>query len=252
MSGTVAFITGCPRSGTSILGQVVGAHPDIEYVFELLRWGTSPFGGHRLDARHATPLVAERLRHEVEKLRQGKPVVLEKNPRHSIQIPFLRAVWPDCKIIHIVRDGRDVTCSLMPGIGGNAWNHTKPSGWRMLQAAYQGLERCAHYWQRIMDCLLAELEEGSFIQIRYEMLLGCPQATIGHILDYLSLPWTDEMTLACEQITDRIDPNVSGLTPWCRNDHTKRIGRWRENMTEADIEQVMPILAPMLERLGYA
>ncbi len=252
MTGTVAFITGCPRSGTSILGQVVGAHPDIEYLFELLRWGTSPFGGHRLDARHATPLIAARLQHEVEKLRQGKRVVLEKNPCHSVQIPFLRAIWPDCKIIHIVRDGRDVTCSLMPGIGGEDWNHLKPPYWRMLQASYQGLERCAHFWRRIMGCLLTELEEGSFMQIRYEDLLVHPGATIGQVLDYLSLPWTDEMTLACRQIADRIDPNVSGLTPWCRNDHKTRMGRWQENMAEADQGRVMPILAPMLERLGYA
>ena len=249
---TVAFIVGCPRSGTSILGQVVGTHPDIEYLSELLNWGTSAFGGHRLDAIYATPLITARLRHEVEKIRQGKLVVLEKNPRHSLQIPFLRAIWPDCRIVHIVRDGRDVTCSLMPGIGGEAWSHLKPPCWRILQTSYQGLERCAHFWHIVMGYLVAELEEGSFMQIRYEDLLEHPEAVIGQVLDYVSLPWTDEISLACEQITDRIDPTIPGLTTWCRNDHTKRIGRWHENMTEADIERVMPILAPMLERLGYA
>ena len=248
---SVAFITGCPRSGTSILGQVVGAHPDVEYLYETLRWKAPPPGSHRLTAAHVVPMLAARLRHELEQERRGRRVIVEKNPRHSIQVPFLRAIWPGCKIIHIIRDGRDVACSLMPGIGNDDWNHLVPPNWQALRAKYEGLERCAHFWRDVMAIALADLKRKPHCEIRYETLLDCPRATIEHVLKYLSLPWTDEMTTACEQITDRMDADTPGLTPWCRNDHTRRIGRWRENMTEADQERVMPILAPMLRELGY-
>lgn len=49
---------------------------------------------------------------------RARRVLVEKNPRHTLRIPFLKAIFPDAKIIHIVRDGRDVTCSLVPGCGG--------------------------------------------------------------------------------------------------------------------------------------
>lgn len=246
---TVAFITGCPRSGTSILGQVIGAHPDVEYLFETLRWKAP--GSHQLAARHAMPVTVMSLRHELEQERQGKQVTVEKNPRHIVQIPFLRAIWPDCKIIHIVRDGRDVACSLMPGIGNNEWNHLLPPNWQTLWARYRGLERCAHYWQDVMTIGLSDLGIEPHFQVKYEDLLYEPVASVREVLWYLGLGWTNEMDSACKQIANWIDADAPRLTPWCRNDHSKRIGRWRENMTEADKGLVMPILAPMLERLGY-
>ena len=249
---TIAFITGCPRSGTSILGQVIGAHPDVEYLYETLRWKAWPPGDHRLTAEQAMSISAMSLRHELEQERRGKQVIVEKNPRHIVQIPFVRAIWPDCKIIHIIRDGRDVACSLMPGIGGDDWNHLKPQNWRELRATYQGLERCAHYWHDVMTIALADLRHKPHFQVRYEDLLYEPKALIGDILQYLALDWVGEIDSACEQIADRIDVDAPRLTQWCRNDHRTHMGRWRENMTEADQERVMPILAPMLERFGYA
>jgi len=231
---------------------VIGAHSDVEYLYETLRWKALPPGSHRLTAAHAMPMTVMALRHELEQERRGRQVVVEKNPRHSVQVPFLLAIWPDCKIIHIIRDGRDVACSLMPGIGNDDWNHLKPPNWQTLRLKYEGLERCAHYWRDVVTIALADLEQKPHFQVRYEDLLHEPVALIGDILHYLGLGWTDEMAVACEQITNQVDVDAPGLTPWCRNDHTKRIGRWQENMTETDQEQVMPILAPMLRELGYA
>jgi hypothetical protein len=59
-------------------------------------------------------------------------MVVEKSPRNALRIPFLRAVFPEARFVVIVRDGRDVACSLMPGIGGTEWRHLKPPDWKEL------------------------------------------------------------------------------------------------------------------------
>jgi hypothetical protein len=67
----MGLIIGCPRSGTSILGELVAAHPQVTYVFEAKDvWEQAGIGeneSHRLDARQATPKVVSKIRKWFEK-----------------------------------------------------------------------------------------------------------------------------------------------------------------------------------------
>jgi len=62
----IAFIVGCARSGTSILGELIGAHPRVRYIFEAHDlWNSMGEGedeSHRLLSEHATSANAERVR----------------------------------------------------------------------------------------------------------------------------------------------------------------------------------------------
>ena len=59
----IAFIVGAARSGTSILGELVAAHPDVNYIFEVHSiWELAGEGidnSHRLNETHSTPLFTE-------------------------------------------------------------------------------------------------------------------------------------------------------------------------------------------------
>ena len=247
-----AFVIGCPRSGTSVLGELIAAHPETRYVFENLGGFPQRDGHHRLVAADATPGAIERLRGVVDEL-AGERLLVDKSPRLALRVPFIRAVWPDCKIVHIVRDGRDAACSLMPGIGGDDWLHAKPPGWAVLQERRPGLERCARYWRNVVGITLADLDGQPHKRIRYEDLVRRPVDTMQGVLTYLGLPWCREVNAACQRVQNKTagSYHAHGQDTWYRNDHSQRIGRWRENMTAAEVTQIEPIVWPLLTRLGY-
>lgn len=249
----IVFIIGCARSGTSILGELVASHPDVTYFFE----------EHRLWQGNRPPdhdRWTEPIGRDVKRIRayfnhKGR-LVVEKCPRNTLRVPFLKTVFPEAKIIHIVRDGRDVACSLMPGIGGDEWLHLKPPGWRSLMENYIGLERCARAWQEIVTIALDDLGTFDHLQVRYEHLAGpsiVKRSTINDIRAYLALKRDPAMSKFAGKIQDRTagSYHAKEQIAWYKDGHTRRIHRYRENMTPAEQEQITEILAPTLERLSY-
>jgi hypothetical protein len=113
----LVFLIGSPRSGTTILGEVLGLHPDIAYWYE----PTFVFDRFFRDAAHdrrtaqeATPSVAAYIQDEFEYFyrKHGQRVIVEKSPLHSLKVPFLKAIFPDAQFLHLVRHGGDTTLSI--------------------------------------------------------------------------------------------------------------------------------------------
>lgn len=123
----IAFIIGCGRSGTTILGKVFSQHPDIGYFFEPYHlWSAiNPRTDvlnfyHQLDAyllmnaSHWDEKAEIRFNHVfLEHLPNPKTsLVIEKTPLNAMRIGYLNALAPKAKFIHIVRDGVDVAYSI--------------------------------------------------------------------------------------------------------------------------------------------
>lgn len=205
--------------------------------------------------RFLVPLDRE-VKEIFEYFKHGGRMLVEKSPKNTLRIPFLKAIFPEAKIIHIVRDGRDVACSLMPGIGGDAWMHLKPPNWRDLFNKYDGLERCARAWQEIVTISLDDLGTLDHLQVRFEHLVGPPivkRSTINDIRAYLGLGRHPKMSEFAEKIQDKTTDSyhAKGQIAWYRDDHARRIHRHRENMMPTEQEQITDILAPTLKRLSY-
>lgn len=256
-SPRVCFIVGCARSGTSILGELIGAHPEVTYVWEA-HWvweqvGHGPNGSHRYTAGYATPRVKNAIRDLFSRLQRNGRVVVEKCPRNVLRVPFLKALFPEAKIIHIVRDGRDVACSLMPGIGGEKWRHLKPVNWRNLMSDYTGITRCALAWKGIVETALADLAGVLHLQIRYEDLVAAPHLAAQTIFEYLGLALHPAVLGFCHNIRDRTASSyhARGQVKWYRDNHSKRVGRWRENLGREEQRLMTSLLAPTLRWLGY-
>ena len=253
----VAFIFGCARSGTSILGELVAAHPDVKYLYEAHHiWKRAESGegeSHRLDAGKAEPDIVRKVRKRLWSETRPGSLLVEKNPRHTLRIPFLRAAFPEAKLIHIFRDGRDVACSMLAGVGGEDWSHLRPPGWRELFERRQGTQRCAEAWKAVMEIALADLEDQPHLAIRYEDLVNEPQEAASAVLSYLELPPSGEV----QDFTRRIGDQTQGSyqprrqRKWFRDDHSVRVGRWRQNLSDSEAEEVQQIVGPLLDRLGY-
>ncbi len=110
-------MVGSPRSGTTVLEDMLEAHPHIatwyEPYFVLDRYFRDAPDDTRT-ADDATDRVKRHARTEFAYYRRkrGCPVLVDKSPRNSLKIPFLREVFPRAKYIHLVRDGRDTVLSM--------------------------------------------------------------------------------------------------------------------------------------------
>lgn len=254
-----ALLFGCARSGTSILGELIASHPDVAYLFEASHlWeaaATNADGSHRLTAAHATDRPRIQLRREFHTLLDARNggLLVEKCPRNALRVPFLREVFPEAKMIHIIRDGRDVACSLMPGIGGEKWSHLKPPGWRDIARQYQGVTRCAMAWRAVLEVAMEDLADVPHLQVRYEDLVREPVMTAKKILNFLALDEDPNVVAFASQIQDRTTDSylAKGQDRWCRDDHSRRVGRWRENISPDEQAEVLRLIGPTLERLGY-
>ncbi|UCD38063.1 MAG: sulfotransferase [Fidelibacterota bacterium] len=252
-----AFLIGVARSGTSILGELIASHPEVKYIFEVHPiWelgGEGENGSHRLTELHAKPYVANWIRKWFSTQAEPGRLLLEKNPRNSLRVPYLNAIFPAGKIIHIVRDGRDAACSMVPGCGGEQWSHLKPPSWQQFFHQYQGVIRCAHAWREAISIALDDLAKVDHLQVRYEDLVQTPADVAREVLAYLELDANPEVDSFCNNIQNSTaDSYHAGVqTMWYRENHSVRVQRYRENMTAEELRTVNTLLAPILQKLGY-
>ena len=124
--GKFAFIVGCGRSGTTILGKTLSLHSKIQYYFE--PWHLWQVVDRRTDVLHLFGkdsahifMGAEFYNNEAqrrfarvfkESIPIKKQICIEKTPHNVMRIGYLDALEPSAKFIHIVRDGVQVANSI--------------------------------------------------------------------------------------------------------------------------------------------
>ena len=278
----IAFLVGCARSGTSILGEAIAEHPQVTYLFEVSSiWNdlVPERPDHRLSRADATADVARAMypalasaREEVERAARaasppepqagrqsaGGKLLLEKNPKHVIRIPFLDALFPGAKFLHIVRDARDTAASLMFRNRGDRWGHLEIPGWRDLLARYPAENhiRCAHQWRVSVSTARSDAEDLAperYREVRYEDLLGDPHETMRQVLEFLELPPHP----AVEAFLSKIQDATAGSYHAKRQvrhyveDHSRRVGRYIENLTPLQVKEIEEICGDLMRELGY-
>jgi hypothetical protein len=218
------FVIGCGRSGTTLLGELLGLHPGAWYLYEpRQRWAAvcratdvalafSRRGGHAfMDASFATP--SARVRFSRVMSPPSGQMLVEKSPANALRIPFLDALAPDARFIHIVRDGDEVVRSIAGkaartrrvfGRGQvNDWWGSNDSKWTLLaeQGSAAGhypdevrllatnLDRAAYEWL----VSLAEVDSARqtlnerLHEITYRELTERPADTLAGIARFLRL-----------------------------------------------------------------
>lgn len=109
------IVIGAPRSGTTFLGDVLSQHPQLHYMIEpnplWKRFVRNPSDMVPLSGNEG---AATRTRESFSNAlgQSGKPRLLEKTPQNCLRFPFVHAVFPDAKFIHIIRNGEESTFSI--------------------------------------------------------------------------------------------------------------------------------------------
>jgi hypothetical protein len=261
--GPTAFVVGCARSGTSILGEALAAHPAVAYLFEASPLWNSVVPekpDHRLVAADVSPEIAVRVYETLaaQKEELHGDILVEKNPKHVLRLPFLHALFPQARFLHLIRDGRDTLASLMFRNRGEQWGHLKVPGWKDLLERYreQNHIRCAHQWCRAVSSALADasvLPTEQYLELRYEQLVADPLPTLTRAFAFLNL----EMDPAVTEFATRIQDVTRGsyhakkqVRHYVEN-HERRIGRYRENLSPEELRDVEAVCGDLLRKLGY-
>jgi len=113
----IVFIVGSPRSGTTLLGNILDNHELISQWYEPYFIFDKFFRNAEDDVRssnEATQKVCMQIRKDFKRYGNKKRsrIIVDKSPRNSLKIPFIRKIFPKAKFIHIIRDGRDATLSI--------------------------------------------------------------------------------------------------------------------------------------------
>lgn len=257
------FLIGCARSGTSILGEAIAAHPRVAYLFEASAiWNTlvPERPDHRLTEADATTRVARAIDAALEKARRDLrgDVLIEKNPKHVIRIRFLNAIYPDARFLHIIRDGRDTVASLMFRNRGERWGHLEIPGWRELLERYprENHVRCAHQWRDAVTVAQNDahsLPPSRYHEIRYEGLVQDAAGVVARVLEFLELPTHPEVNRFLPRIQDATEGSYHAkkqVRHYVEN-HSRRIGRYTENLTPQQVKEVEAVCGELLRGLGY-
>jgi len=110
------FIIGAARSGTTMLGEILEHHPDVAYWLEpkyIWRYGNAAAVNDIRRASEANDRIKRYIRKRFARFVKKKGAIrfVEKTPSNVFRIPFIDAVFPEARYIHILRDGRDVILS---------------------------------------------------------------------------------------------------------------------------------------------
>ena len=110
------IVVGSPRSGTTALGEMLEIHSTLHGLVEpRLTWRYGNDGKSDVfRPEDATPAIIAHIRRTFARhVREaGRSRLLEKTPSNALRVEFVRRVFPDAKIIHIVRNGIDSSLSI--------------------------------------------------------------------------------------------------------------------------------------------
>lgn len=229
------IIGGCGRSGTTLLLAVLSAHPKF-YCIPFETYVLCP-GAHEPRRRdpeaELDPGRLFRIVPVQKILFSRRNRLCEKTPKNVVFFGgILKAFDERVRLVHIVRDGRDVITSRHPKRPGEYW--TSPQRW--IGDVSAGVEYMDH------PCVST---------IRYEDLITDFDNTMESLLKEIGEDICEEVLSFTEHATVRKGPWVNN--PELQGLYAGSIGRWRKEEHREAVERFMrdPLAVSLLERLGY-
>jgi hypothetical protein len=249
------FIVGCPRSGTTLLTQLLKesrwgcrseSHFIAKYYKRLPRYGDLEVAENRAkllkDILGERPVMQWKLGIDpaeftrdpatadyptlVDRLctarvnKWGLTAWGDKTPHYIFEMHLLDRLFPEALFLNVIRDGRDVALSLLE----------KPWGPKNTYA-------CAAFWARCTmetPALRRLRQTERLMDVRYEQLLAEPEKTMRAIYEFLGEPFDAE----------KLGPMLSGV----KRDN---FDKWRREMSARQLRTFEGVAGDTLERLGY-
>jgi tetratricopeptide (TPR) repeat protein len=237
------FILGMPRSGTTLIEQIIASHPNVHGAGELTVFNelVVPMRGPDGNTIHYPDFVpaldASNLRQMgaryiagVRKLAPTGERVTDKMPANFYFAGLIHLALPNAKIIHSIRDPIDTCVSCFTKLFTAEQNPTYDLA--EVGRYYKHYSQLMAHWRRILPAQ-------SMLQVHYEEVVADLEGQARRILAYCGLPW-DQRCLSFHE-TDR--PVRTASASQVRQPlYKSAVGRWRDYEDD---------LGPLLAALGY-
>ena len=242
----LAFLGGHPRSGTTLLEQVLDSHPEVAALDEPTAFldvlqpefhKSKELSSARLNALRR--LYTQALLRELGPPGAGK-LLLDKNPSPTARLPLWLRVFPELRVIIALRDPRDVILSCyFQNIALNAAN-----------VNFLSFERLAKHYADLIDIWLAvrEWEGFAWLEMRYEDIVAGLEKEGRRVTEFLRLTWHDNQARFYEKSREKqlYSPTYQDVT---RPVYSRSVARWRAY--EKYLAPILPALEPYCRAFGY-
>jgi protein-tyrosine sulfotransferase len=260
------LITGCQRSGTTLLHLILNSHPKIHSIDE------SGYAEEKVNDYLESP--------------DFHPFVCLKLPRFASNLACLTRYLSELRVLWCIRDPRDVIASMVnlhvklndvvsvswlvhPGGAKYEFDHCLPvldeqtkQELSIYQTKYRKIEEklpalrsreeavfAGAFCWRIKNELLKiyERENIAFEVIKYETLVKHPKEEIKKALDFLNIPWHRNVLRH-----HRLHKGIHmGKTDYSKPIDSNNVGKWRTLFSKEELELINELTSPLAEGMGY-
>lgn len=265
----LCFLTGNPRSGTTLLEQMLAAHPAVASADEnaamfqcLVRPLVFPNQSLRHEGDQAMlpdlglkdlqliGVEETRIDHAIGQYRKQlewratdcnpQNCLIDKSPAGLIDLPLIESVLPETRIVVMVRDPRDVCLSCFQEDFGQ--NHVSVN-FNTLESTAEKLVRDLEFWFAFRESTASH-----WLEVYYEQLVADPESELRRICHFLGLEWSPAMLTFQSTLLQKAiqSPTYSQV----REPISKRsIGRWKNYRSQFGTAE--RVLQDVVRRLGY-
>ncbi len=254
------FIGGCPRSGTTMLGSILGggencfATPESQFKeilvhdhlsmsetedrinqhFKLKLWKVFNVSLKGITQKtQILPLILEMYK-KVHEVAPHKNIWIDHSPDNFELIPTLSQLFPEAKFVHIIRDSRGVSASILP-LDWGPNDALSASEWWLQKTAY-GFSAEICYPKNVFH-------------VRYEDILLHPEETIKNLCDKVGLTFHPNMLLGDDSFLPTYTKHQHVLVGSSPN--TAPIDQWKQKLSKDEIEILEKRTGTILTGFGY-
>lgn len=253
----LAILSGHPRSGTTLLEQVLDSHPRMvgaeethilhDEAYLPLTAGSAPDASVLEVLDSATTGALRNCREDYFRfveafLRQpiGDRMLLDKNPALTVLIPAVARLFPEAKFLIALRDPRDVCLSCF----------MQPLAPNPVSSAYLTLEGTVQQYLSVMGfwCVLRPRIQNPFLEVRYEDLVQNLETVARRVLEFLGVDWDGSVLRFHEHARNKLvrSPSYAEVSKPITN---HAVGRWQHYRRY--LEPHLGALEPIMKTLGY-
>jgi len=253
----LALLGGHPRSGTTLLEQVLDSHPDIISVEETEIFHDDAYSLLQNRMPYETPILSFLEPAPIEVIQSartnyfrsaelflgqplGSRLLIDKNPSLTFLIPALIRIFPEIKLLIALRDPRDVVLSCF-------MQSIKPG---QVSSAYQRIQTTVDEYIAMMTLwqTLKPMIQGHFLEVRYEDMVEDLESVARKTLGFLDVPWDNRVLGFDEHARNKLvrSPTYADVT---QPVYKRAMGRWRNY--QKYLEPHLEKLEPFVKAFGY-
>jgi len=248
------FIVGFPRSGTTLLNQILYAHPDLDVMEELpvlstlqdqladglpdypASLATLPDEQSRALRRQYSDLV-----HVAHPQWDGKKRLVDKLPLNFTRLPLIVRLFPRAQILLALRHPYDACLS---GFMQNFASNDAMANFDDLRSAALMYDKVFSLWDKLRASLPLP-----WLPVKYEDLVHDPEQQTRAITRFLGLPWSAALLRHADKVKERGHISTPSYQQVARPVHRESLGRWVSYAPH--FKPLEPLVLRHLKAWGY-